>query len=42
MREADFKSASFYLITQKWDLAFMTLEGDANKAFLHKMDLLNR
>ena len=39
MREADFKSASFYLITRKWDMVFMTLGGDANKTLLYKMGL---
>lgn len=39
MREADFKSASFYLITQKWDLAFMTLGGDTKRTLLNKMGL---
>lgn len=39
MREADFKSASFYLITRKWDMVFMTLGGDANKTLLYTMGL---
>ena len=39
MREADFKSASFYLITQTWDLAFMTLGGDTKRTLLNKMGL---
>lgn len=39
MQEADFKSASFYLITQTWDLAFMTLGGDTKRTVLNKMGL---
>lgn len=36
------KVCSRFFITQTRDLAFMTLEGDANKTFLRKMDLLKQ
>jgi hypothetical protein len=39
MLEADFKSASFYLLTRKWDAHFMTLGGDTPVTLLRKMGL---